>query len=199
MIKWFRIAVLLSFFFASVPGISQRVDESFQTNRWAYLGQVSLGYGFYLNGGDLLHTGFEGRALCFLNEHLAWGGGLAYTQFKPLEGLYGLALLSDFRWFPGAADRRWRFFGNVDVGLGAGGSRLHAGWSMHRPGLRTYAGGGFALRSSGTFRYTLECGYLYQNVQYRDNTPGRGWQVFQTESVMKYHFRRLQIKAGLLF
>ena len=45
----------------------------------------------------------------------------------------------------------------------------------------------------------LEIGYLYQNLSYKDNTPGRGWQIFQTESILKYHFRRIQIKTGLFF
>jgi hypothetical protein len=163
------------------------------------LGQFSLGYGYYLNGGALLSTGFEYKMGKFLSPKWSLGGGIAYTQFKPLDGLYGISLLSELRYFLRDKSKNWRFSGVADVGIGIGGSRLQTGWGSNGLGPRFYSGASISRKLQNKTSLMLEIGYLYQNLSYIDNTPGRGWQIFQTESIMKYHFRRIQIKTGLFF
>ena len=163
------------------------------------LGQFSLGYGYYLNGGALLSTGFEYKMGKFLSPKWSLGGGITYTQFKPLDGLYGISLLSELRYFLRDESKKWRFSGVADVGIGIGGSRLQTGWGSNGLGPRFYSGASISRKLQNKTNLMLEIGYLYQNLSYIDNTPGRGWQIFQTESIMKYHFRRILIKTGLFF
>jgi hypothetical protein len=163
------------------------------------LGQFSLGYGYYLNGGALLSTGFEYKMGKFISPKWSLGGGIAYTQFKPLDGLYGISLLSELRYFLRDDTKNWRFSGVADVGMGIGGSRIQTGWGSNGMGLRLYSGASIHRKIQNNMSLVLEMGYLYQNLRYQDNTPGRGWQIFQTESILKYHFRRIQIKTGLFF
>lgn len=194
---------LLQVFFLTLLSYSlksQEVDSvSSLKNKSYMLGQFSLGSGYYLNGGALLSTGFEYKIGTFLSPKWSIGGGIAYTQFKPLDGLYGISLLSELRYFLRDESKNWRFSGVADVGIGIGGSRLQTGWGSNGLGLRLYSGASISRRLQNNTRLMLEIGYLYQNLNYRDNTPGRGWQIFQTESIMKYHFRRIQIKTGLFF
>lgn len=200
MIKW---RFLLQVFFLTLLSYSlksQDVDSiPSLKNKSFMLGQFSMGYGYYLNGGALLSTGFEYKIGTFLSPKWSIGAGLAYTQFKPLDGLYGVSLLSELRYFLRDENKNWRFSGVADVGIGMGGSRLQTGWGSNGLGLRLYSGAGVIRKLQNNTRLMLEIGYLYQNLNYRDNTPGRGWQSFQTESIMKYHFRRIQIKTGLFF
>ena len=109
-------------------------------NKGFMLGQFSLGYGYYLNGGALLSTGFEYKMGKFISPKWSLGGGIAYTQFKPLDGLYGVSLLSELRYFLRDETKNWRFSGVADVGIGIGGSRLQTGWGSNGLGLRLYSG-----------------------------------------------------------
>jgi len=168
-------------------------------NKGFMLGQFSTGYGYYLNGGALLSTGFEYKMGKFISPKWSFGGGIAYTQFKPLDGLYGISLLSELRYFLRDEKKNWRFSGVADVGIGIGGSRLQTGWGGNGLGPRLYSGASVSRKLQNKVSLMFEIGYLYQNLSYRDNTPGRGWQIFLTESIMKYHFRRIQIKTGLFF
>lgn len=168
-------------------------------NKGFVLGQFSLGYGYYLNGGALLSTGFEYRMGKFLSPKWSLGGGIAYKQFKPLDGLYGISLLSELRYFLRDETKNWRFSGVADVGMGIGGSRIQTGWRSNGLGLRLYSGASIYKKIQNNMSLVFEMGYLYQNLSYKDNTPSRGWQIFQTESILKYHFRRIQIKTGLFF
>lgn len=168
-------------------------------NKGFVFGQFSLGYGYYLNGGALLSTGFEYKMGKFISPKWSLGGGIAYTQFKPLDGLYGISLLSELRYFLRDETKNWRFSGVADIGIGIGGSRLQTGWGSNGLGIRLYSGGSIHRKIQNNMSLVLEMGYLYQNLRYQDNTPGRGWQIFQTESILKYHFRRIQIKTGLFF
>lgn len=168
-------------------------------NKGFVIGQFSLGYGYYLNGGALLSTGFEFRMGKFLSPKWSLGGGIAYNQFKPLDGLYGISLLSELRYFLREESKNWCFSGVADVGMGIGGSRIQTGWGSNGLGLRLYSGASIHKKIQNSMSLVFEMGYLYQNLSYKDNTPGRGWQIFQTESILKYHFRRIQIKTGLFF
>jgi hypothetical protein len=124
---------------------------------------------------------------------------VAYTQFKPLDGLYGISLLSELRYFVREENKNWRFSGVADLGIGIGGGRLHSGWATYRPGPRLYSGLAVYKKLGTDKRLLLELGYLYHYLSYKDNTPGRGWQFFQTESILKYNFRRIQVKTGIFF
>jgi|GEM_PF-1006063 len=168
-------------------------------NKGFVSGQFSLGYGYYLNGGALLSTGFEYKMGKFISPKWSLGGGIAYTQFKPLDGLYGISLLSELRYFLRDETKNWRFSGVADVGMGIGGSRIQTGWGSNGLGLRLYSGASIHRKIQNNISLVLEIGYLYQNLRYQNNTTGRGWQIFQTESILKYHFRRIQIKTGLFF
>lgn len=169
------------------------------SKKFYYSGQFAMGYGYYLNGGDLISPGFEFRVGKFLTKKITWGGGVSYNQFKPVEGLYGVSILSELKYFIREEQKNWRYYGVLDAGLGIGGSRLYAGWANHQFGPRFYFGTGVSKRWKDKTKILLEFGYLFQNLQYIDNTPSRGWQIFQTESIMKYNFRRLQLKTGLMF
>jgi len=180
--------------------ISQEDVNSFTDFKNSYLtGQFSMGYGYYLNGGDLLSPGFEVKAGKFLTRKLSLGGGLAYTQFKPLDGLYGISLLSELRCFVGEESKNLRFSGVIDIGVGMGGSRLQTGWKTYNPGPRIYIGVAIYKKLDTKMKLILELGYLYQYLSYKDSTQGRGWQFFQTESILKYNFRRIQLKTGIFF
>lgn len=180
--------------------ISQEDVNSFPAFKNSYLtGQFSMGYGYYLNGGDLLSPGFEFKAGKFLTRKLSLGGGLAYTQFKPLDGLYGISLLSELRCFVGEESKNLRFSGVIDIGVGMGGSRLQTGWKTYNPGPRIYTGVAVYKKLDTKMKLILELGYLYQYLSYKDSTQGRGWQFFQTESILKYNFRRIQLKTGIFF
>jgi hypothetical protein len=197
-----RKAFLLPIFFSfiTIEIIGQNVASTSTVLPKAYLtGQFTMGLGYYLNGGDLFSPGFEFKWGRFLSPRFSWGGGIAYTQFKPLDGFYGISLLSEWRYFIRDENRRWRFSGVADLGVGMGGSRLLTGWGTYRPGPRMYAGASMYKKIESNMTLTFEVGYLYQYLTYKDNTPGRGWQIFQTESILKYHFRRIQVKAGLFF
>jgi hypothetical protein len=194
---------LLQVFFLTVISCSLKsqdlVPSPSSEKKGFMLGQFSLGYGYYLNGGALLSTGFEYKMGKVLSPKWSLGGGIAYTQFKPLDGLYGISLLSELRYFLRDESKNWRFSGVADVGIGIGGSRLQTGWGSNGLGPRFYSGASISRKLQNNMSLMLEIGYLYQNLSYKDNTPGRGWQIFQTESIMKYHFRRIQIKTGLFF
>jgi len=180
--------------------ISQEDVNSFPDFKNSYLtGQFSMGYGYYLNGGDLLSPGFEVKAGKFLTRKLSLGGGLAYTQFKPLDGLYGISLLSELRCFVGEESKNLRFSGIIDIGVGMGGSRLQTGWKTYNPGPRIYTGVAIYKKLDTKMKLILELGYLHQYLSYKDSTQGRGWQFFQTESILKYNFRRIQLKTGIFF
>jgi len=191
----FLLFIALPFFLRSQ---NEGIASSYEKR--AYLaGQFSIGYGFYLNGGDLISPGFEFKAGKSIRNNLSLGGGVAYTQFKPLDGLYGISLLSELRYFVRDESKNWRFSGVADLGVGIGGSRLQSGWATYNPGHRVYAGLAVYRKMDANTRIMLELGYLYQYLSYQDNTPGRGWQIFQTESILKYHFRRIQLKTGIFF
>ena len=191
----FFLLITLPFFLRS-----QDIGAPLPVVKSNYLtGQFSMGYGFYLNGGDLFSPGFEFKAGKFLSKNLSWGGGIAYTQFKPLDGFYGISLLSELRYFLREESKNWRFSGVADLGVGIGGSRLQSGWATYKPGPRIYTGIAVYKKLDDKIRLMLELGYLYQYLSYKDNTPGRGWQFFQTESILKYNFRRIQLKTGVFF
>lgn len=194
---------LLQVFFLTLLSYSLKSQDinftSSPENKRFMLGQFSMGYGYYLNGGALLSTGFEYKMGMFLSPKWSLGAGIAYTQFKPLDGLYGISLLSELRYFLRDDKKNWRFSGVADVGIGVGGSRLQTGWGSNGLGLRLYSGAGVIRKLQNKTSLMLEIGYLYQHLNYINNTPVRGWQTFQTESIMKYHFRRIQIKTGLFF
>ena len=194
---------LLQVFFLTILTYSLKsqdlVSSPSSEKKGFMLGQFSLGYGYYLNGGVLLSTGFEYKMGKFLSPKWSLGGGITYTQFKPLDGLYGISLLSELRYFLRDESKKWRFSGVADVGIGIGGSRLQTGWGSNGLGPRFYSGASISRKLQNKTSLMLEIGYLYQNLSYIDNTSGRGWQIFQTESIMKYHFRRIQIKTGLFF
>ena len=194
---------LLQVFFLTVFSYSLKskdlVPSPSSEKKGFMLGQFSLGYGYYLNGGALLSTGFEYKMGKFLSPKWSLGGGIAYTQFKPLDGLYGINLLSELRYFLRDESKNWRFSGVADVGIGIGGSRLQTGWGSNGLGPRFYSGASISRKLQNKTSLMLEIGYLYQNLSYIDNTPGRGWQIFQTESILKYHFMRIQIKTWLFF
>lgn len=190
------------FLLISFPLFLKSQDEvisspSFKSNY--FIGQFSMGYGYYLNGGDLLSPGFEFKAGKFLTKKLSWGGGVAYTQFKPLDGFYGISLLSELRYFVNEESKNWRFSGVADIGVGMGGSRLQTGWETYKPGPRIYAGIAVLKKMNHKMKLILELGYLYHYLSYKDSTQGRGWQFFQTESILKYNFRRIQLKTGIFF
>lgn len=197
--KVFLLPIFFSFIF--LPFLKgQELNSNPTLIKRGYLtGQFTMGLGYYLNGGDLLSPGFEFKMGRFLSPGFSWGGGVAYTQFKPLDGLYGLSLLSEIRYFIRDENKNWRFSGVADLGVGIGGSRLLTGWGTYKPGPRIYAGATVYKKLDEKMKLTLELGYLYHYLTYKDNTPGRGWQIFQTESILKYNFRRIQVKAGLFF
>ena len=92
LLKFFFLTVLTYSLKSQDLGLSPSLE-----NKGFVLGQFSMGYGYYLNGVALLSTGFEYKMGKFLSPKWSLGGGISYTQFKPLDGLYGISLLSELR------------------------------------------------------------------------------------------------------
>lgn len=167
---------------------------------WYHVSQIGMGAGEHQSGERLLSPVVEHVSGRQLSSWLGLGLGVGYQQFRPADGLWGVAAFAEARLKPGVSEINQPFL-VLDAGYGLPGARKSDWWKSDVGGLRLHAGVGWSWRLSRSLRLNTELGYAQQTVSYEGSTWRGGWWIdsFESSSINKYTFRRWLFRIGVSY